>query len=586
MTRTVAVPHTRTQYTHLLVTYLTPQWRRVTILALALVVSIALSLLTPQLMRYFIDTARSDAPLAMLTRVALLYLAAAVLGQIIYVLTSYLSADVAWTATNALRADVALHCLHLDMSFHTTRLPGELMERIDGDAMTLSHFFSQFVVRIVGNGVLMVGVLALTFTVDWRLGLVLCCFVLLTLAVVKALQGLGVPYFKALRNALATAAGFWEERLGGTEDIRTSGAQRYVLRLHYQYMRDLLHAVRTAYVMGRVMLGSWEVLGTVGNAAVLVLAAWLLSTGTLTIGGVFLIYSYTGLLSTIVLQISYQLENLQQAVAAVERIRELYYTPNRVSDGQTYLAPGLVAVAFDHVTFAYAPGTPVLTDLSFTLMPGRVLGVLGRTGSGKTTLTRLIVRLYALEEGHIHLNGRDIRDLRLDSLRQRVGVVTQDVQLFQATVRDNLTLFDPQVHDEQLLHAIHQLGLGEWFQRLPHGLDTVLAAGGSDLSAGEAQVLALIRVFLKDPGLVILDEASSRLDPATERLVGAAVQRLLHGRTGIIIAHRLATVAGADEILMLNHGRMQEHGTYTALATNPSSSFFALLHLGKEEVVP
>ncbi len=578
--------HTRTQYTTLLVTYLKPQWRRVTILAFALVVSIALSLLTPQLLRSFLDTARSDAPTNVLTRVALLYLLAAVLGQLIYVLTSYLSADVAWTATNALRADVALHCLHLDMSFHTTRLPGELMERIDGDAMTLSNFFSQFVVRIVANVVLMVGVLALTFTVDWRLGLVLCLFVVLTLATVKALQGIGVPYFKALRTAFANAAGFWEERLGGTEDIRTSGAQPYVLRLHYQCMRDLMHAVRMAYVMGRVMLGTWEVLGAVGNTAVLVLAAWLLSTGSLTIGTVFLMYSYTGLLATIVLQISYQLENLQQAGAAVERIRELYYTPNRVSEGKVTLPPGSLSVAFDHVTFAYAPGTPVLTDLSFTLKPGQVLGVLGRTGSGKTTLTRLIVRLYPLEEGSIRLNGHDTRELRLDSLRQQVGVVTQDVQLFHATVRDNLTFFDPHVHDKQLLHAIHNLGLDAWFQTLPHGLDTVLAAGGSDLSAGEAQLLALIRVFLKDPGLVILDEASSRLDPATERLVGAAMQRLLHGRTGIIIAHRLATVAPADEILILKNGRILEHGAYRDLATNPSSYFSALLQLGVEEVLP
>lgn len=578
--------HPRTQYTTLLVTYLKPQWRRVTILALALLVSIALSLLTPQLLRSFLDTARSNAPLDVLTRVALLYLAAAVLGQIIYVLTSYLSADVAWTATNALRADIALHCLHLDMSFHTTRLPGELMERIDGDVMTLSNFFSQFVVRIIGNVVLMVGVLALTFAVDGRLGLVLCVFVLLTLAAVKMLQGIGVPYFKALRSAVADAAGFWEERLGGTEDIRTSAAQPYVLRLHYHCMRDLLHAVRTAYVMGRVMLGTWEVLGTAGNAAVLVLVAWLLSTGSLTIGVVFLIYSYTGLLSTIVLQISYQLENLQQAVAAVERIRELYYTPNRVLEGPTHLPPGPVSVEFDHVTFAYAPGTPILTNLSFTLRPGKVLGVLGRTGSGKTTLTRLIVRLYPLEEGSIRLNGYDICKLRLDSLRQRVGVVTQDVQLFHATVRDNLTFFDPQVHDEQLLQAIHNLGLGAWFQTLPHGLDTVLSAGGSDLSAGEAQLLALIRVFLKDPGLVILDEASSRLDPATERLVGTAMQRLLHGRTGIIIAHRLATVAHANEILMLKQGRILEHGAYRDLATNPSSYFSALLQLGIEEVLP
>ena len=221
-----------------------------------------------------------------------------------------------------------------------------------------------------------------------------------------------------------------------------------------------------------------------------------------------------------------------------------------------------------------------------------IIGVAGGTGSGKTTLTRLLFRLYDVDEGAIALNGRDLRSVSLSDLRQHVGMVTQDVQLFEATVRDNLTLFrnrsnrnHPHIADADILTAVETLGLGDWLRALPDGLDTVLQSGGQGLSGGQAQLLAFARVFLRDPKLVILDEASSRLDPATEQLLEKAIDRLLHGRTAIIIAHRLRTVQRADDILILENGRVLEHGRRIALANNPASRFHRLLQTGLEEVL-
>jgi ABC-type multidrug transport system fused ATPase/permease subunit len=227
------------------------------------------------------------------------------------------------------------------------------------------------------------------------------------------------------------------------------------------------------------------------------------------------------------------------------------------------------------VCFAYGDDAPVLRDVSFALAPGEVLGVLGRTGSGKTTLTRLLLRLSDPASGSVCLGGIDLRSALSASLRARVGMVTQEVQLFHASLRDTLTFFDRAVPDEQIIQALHELHLWEWYRTLPRGLDTPLAPG--DMSAGQGQLLAFARVFLKDPGLVILDEASSRLDPATERLTEAAVDRLLAGRTGIIIAHHLATVERADHILILDDGRMVEYGARAALARDPDSRFATLL---------
>jgi len=224
----------------------------------------------------------------------------------------------------------------------------------------------------------------------------------------------------------------------------------------------------------------------------------------------------------------------------------------------------------------------VLRDLDFTLAPGKVLGVLGRTGSGKTTLTRLLFRLYDPSQGAIRLGGVDLRETALADLRARVGMVTQDVQLFQASLGENLAFFDPSWDTAALQAALEAAQLSEWVQALPGGLEAPLASGGQGFSAGEAQLLAFSRVFLKDPGLVILDEASSRLDPATERKMETAIDLLLAGRTGIIIAHRLQTVQRADDILILDEGRVVEYGPRASLAADPASRFAHLLQTGLE----
>jgi ABC-type multidrug transport system fused ATPase/permease subunit len=220
--------------------------------------------------------------------------------------------------------------------------------------------------------------------------------------------------------------------------------------------------------------------------------------------------------------------------------------------------------------------------VSVRVEAGHVLGVLGRTGAGKTTIARLLFRLYDVDAGAVRIGGRDVRDLRVDDLRRRLGLVTQDVQLFAGTLRDNVRLFDPGVDDDRLAAVFAALGLDGWLDGLPRGLDTELGQGpgARGLSAGEAQLVALARVFLDDPGLVVLDEASSRLDPHTEALLEHAIDGLLAGRTGIVIAHRLRTVERVDEVLLLEGGRVVEHGDRAALAADPSSRFAHLLRTG------
>ncbi|TAF05253.1 MAG: ABC transporter ATP-binding protein, partial [Nostocales cyanobacterium] len=270
----------------------------------------------------------------------------------------------------------------------------------------------------------------------------------------------------------------------------------------------------------------------------------------------------------------------------IYRITELLKVQSQLrTSGEKSIPLGALSIAFDHVSFSYNdqeldPGDFVLQDISFNLPAGQVLGLLGRTGSGKSSLARLLLRLYDPQLGSICLGGVPIDQTPLTELTRKVGLVTQDVQLFQTTVRNNLTFFNPEINDDRIYETLEMLGLSEWLNSLPNGLDTNLGPDSSGLSAGQAQLLAFTRVFLKDPGLVILDEASSRLDPITEKLIERAIDKLLMGRTGIIIAHRLATLQKANQILILEQGRISEYGQREELIKNPHSRFTQLLKTG------
>jgi ABC-type multidrug transport system fused ATPase/permease subunit len=566
------------QYGSLLADYLKPQQWRVLGLTIALLTSIALQIINPQILGYFIDTAVQGGSQQALFTATIAFTAISLLTQAAAITATYLGETVAWTATNLLRVDLAAHCLRLDLSFHKAHTPGELLERIDGDVNLLSKFFSQLVIHVLGNVILLIGILVVLCFKNVLAGASLTIFALIALLVLLAQRSMAIVPWASYRQISAEFYGMLGEHIAGREDIRANGAVSYVMYRFYSLLRRWLPIYQKARFASTVLWFTSVGLFTVGNAIALALSTYLWSKNAITIGTAYLIFHYTNLLAQPIERIREELEQLQQVEASIHRIHELLSIDSVLKDqGQAVLAQGACIVAFNQVCFGYEPENLILDNLSFQLPAGQTLGLLGHTGSGKSTIARLLLRLYDIQSGEIRLGNCAIAEIPLSELRQRVGLVTQDVQLFQASVRDNLTFFDARIPDIHILETLEALGLAEWLQSLPNGLDTQLGADSGGLSAGQAQLLAFVRVFLKNPSLVILDEASSRLDPQTEALIEGAIDQLLRDRTGIIIAHRLQTLKRVNQILILEQGKVVEYGDRQTLIDQPNSRFAQLL---------
>jgi ABC-type multidrug transport system fused ATPase/permease subunit len=568
------------QYRSLLQNYLKPQWRKVTLMAVLLLASIGLKLIEPQILRFFIDSAVAKTSVELLIRAAIFYLLIAVAVQLLGAVATYLGADVGWTATNFVRRDLAMHTINLDMRFHNSRTAGEMIERIDGDVTALSDFFSQFSVRVFGGLLLLLGILIVLWIENIWVGLALTVFTVLELYVLYLTREMSVPATRREREASAKLFGFIEERLAGIEDIRANGGGAHAIYRFGFTMREFFKASRRAWMMRSVGWLAGYGMFIIGMGTTIAAAIYLVTQGRISVGTGYLVLQYMFMLQDPIEQITQQMQILQKAGASIGRIGELFSMKSELpADKNIALPVGALDITFDKVNFSY-DDKPTLQNLSFTLKPGTVLGLLGRTGSGKTTLTRLLFRFYDVSSGSIRVNGIDVRDVDLRQLHSRIGMVTQEVQLFQATLKENLTFFDDSIPDERIKQVLAELGLSDWLESLSDGLNTAIQAAGTNLSAGEAQLLAFARVFLKDPGLIILDEPSSRLDPATEKRLELALNKLLKGRSAIIIAHRLDTVERADEIMILEQGKLLEHDRREILAHNSKSRFYQLLQAG------
>ena len=471
------------------------------------------------------------------------------------------------------------HIHALSMAHHTEEQRGTLVSRVTSDVETLGQFFRWGGLAWIINSALMLAALAAMVVYDWRLALVAVATVLPLALVLRSMQRRVVVAWDAVRTRVGESLAAISESIQGAAVIRAYGvqaqAQRRVMRSVEQRRQAEVHAG----TIGAVFFPSGELFGVLTAAAVLLVGMAIGPGGGLTVGTLVAFAFLVAIFLEPVAEFTEILDMTQQAVAGWKKVLDVLDTPVEVEDPRPGLAlpSRALDIELDRVSFAYHGGPPVLTEVSAKVPAGTRVALVGTTGSGKTTLAKLLIRLADPTGGVIRVAGTDLRQVSLASLRSALVMVPQDGFLFDTSVAGNVRMGRPDAGDREVQAAFEALGLGGWVDGLPRGVHTRVGERGEYLSVGERQLIALARGYLADPGCLILDEATSAVDPATEVALRNAIARLTEGRTALTIAHRLATAEHADLILVLERGRLVQQGSHAELLADAGGAY-ARLH--------
>ena len=552
-----------------LVPRLRPYAGRLAACAVCLVVAAAVGLAFPQVVRHLLDAAFEQRDRALLDRIAIgLVLAFALQGAMNFVQV-FLLTSTSERVIAKLREDVFAHLVRLSPGFYTEQRTGELTSRLSADLAVLQTLMGSWVSELSRQLLFLVGGIVLLTLTHSRLTTT-------TLAVVPIVVGSAIFFGRRLRRAstgvqdrVAEAMGMADEAFSQIRTVQSFVREAEETRRYHGLLSGVVAA---AIARARMRAALFGVVGFAAFASV-VAVLWqggrLVLEGALSPGALvsFLLYAIT--VAAAVGSLASLFGSYQEAVGAAQRVFELLGMQPTVAEPRApsrLTKPVRGALALEGVHFSYAPELPpALADVSFTMAPGEVVALVGPSGAGKTTVASLIPRFWDVTGGRVALDGVDVRQLSFADLRGSIGLVPQEPALFSGTVRENIAYARPQADDAEVVAAARAAHAIEFIDRLPAGLDTLVGERGVKLSGGQRQRIALARVFLKDPAVVVLDEATSSLDNESERLVESAMEELLRGRTTLIIAHRLRTVRRADRVLVLDHGRIVEEGTHAQL---------------------
>jgi subfamily B ATP-binding cassette protein MsbA len=537
--------------------------------AIALLLSAAIGLAFPLIVRNLLDAAFIKSSARTLDRIALVLIGLFAIQGLLNFLQVWLLTSVAEKVIAKLREDLFAHLVRLSPGFFTERRTGELTSRLATDVTLLQSVMSYQLTELARQVLFLVGGIVLLTLTHWKLTVT-------TLAVVPLVVGVAWGFGVALRRAstgvqdrIAEAMGTADEAFAQIRTVQSFTREAEESRRYRDHLRDVIvAAIQRARIRG-MFFGVITFCAFGGVVAVLWQGGQLVLSGELTAGALVAFLLYAIFVAAAVGSLASLFGSYQEAIGAAQRVFELLRTEPTVVDPRTPTplpTPVQGEVCFEHVGFSYGAELPeILHDVTFRIAPGEVVALVGPSGAGKTTIASLIPRFWDVQHGRITLDGTDIRDLALVALRSAVGIVPQEPALFSGTVRDNIAYARPDASDAEVLAAARAAHALEFIERLPDGMQTRVGERGVKLSGGQRQRIAIARVFLKNPAVVILDEATSSLDSESERLVGEAMEELLRGRSTLIIAHRLSTVRRADRVIVLEHGRIVEEGRHAEL---------------------
>ena len=477
-----------------------------------------------------------------------------------------------------LRQGLYSHFVRLSFGFYDRQQTGQLMSRATVDLQGVRFFLGYGLIFFFQNVLTVASVTVVLFFFEWRLALVVLAVTPFLVALAYRYSHVAHPTLRDVQQKLADVATVAEENIVGVHVVKAFAQEPAEEEKFRERNEALFRQTIRANRQRATYVPLLSFVPLLAQAAVLLVGARMVASGSLSVGSFFSFNLYLALLVTPLRSLGMWVGQAQRATASGERIFQILDEPEDVADrpGAVELPEGDGAIRFEDVTFSYLPGRPVLEHLELALDAGTTVALIGHTGSGKTTLSSLVPRFYDVDSGHVVVDGVDVRDVKLASLRRSIGVIAQDPFLFSTTVRDNIAFGLPDLTDDEVERVARLAQAHEFVERLPQGYDTVIGERGITLSGGQRQRIAIARALAVDPRILILDDATASVDATTEAKIRAGLREVMQGRTTLIIAHRLSTIALADEVVVLDGGRIVARGTHDELLE--TSSVYREIH--------
>ncbi len=514
-----------------------------------------------------VERGMGEGSLAIVIRLALILLALYCVRILFRFLSNYLAHKAAWYLVGDLRSRMYDKLQSLDLGFFHDKQTGDLMSRVVNDTRDFELLYAHIIPELITNLVTFAGVLVILLTINWKLALITCCPIPLILVSGVIFAKKVRPFFKASQKCMGELNAKLQDNLSGLHEIQSFGQEhmesQQVKEKNFDQVKAMLRALRASAVFHP----SVEFLSSAGTVLVVFFGGLFAARGQLSVEDIVAFVLYLSLFYAPVSGLATLLENLQQSLAGAERVALILDTPPAIHNEAHAEDMGRAegAVSFEHVSFQYNQNVPVLKDISFSCRPGMMVALVGPTGVGKTTITQLLSRFYDPTKGRILIDGKDIKGVTLESLRQNISPVLQDTFLFNGTIAENIGYARPEATREEIEAAAKAAYIHEDILQMPQQYETRVGERGLRLSGGQKQRVAIARAILRNSPIIILDEATASVDVETERMIQNAINHIAGTRTIIAIAHRLSTIRNADLILLLKHGTIAERGTHEEL---------------------
>jgi ABC-type multidrug transport system fused ATPase/permease subunit len=547
--------------------YLGPYWWTELEILVCMCIAVALTLIDPLVIKALIDNVFIEKNYGLLKIIMIVLLGLYVVRGLFNMITAYLYNFAGQRIIFDIRSQLFQHLEKLHMGFYSQTRIGEIIARVNDDVASLQEIVTTAFVNLITDLLTVIAILAVLIYLDWKLTLVSLT--------VFPLFFFSIGYFskrirkrsKEVREKVADILSFFQETISGMKLIQSFVREKHEARRFLRKGKEMINLRINLALLGSFANAAAGFIVALGPALVLWYGGYRVMSGVLTIGGLVAFYTYVGHLFDPIVRLAQLNITMQTALASTDRIFEFLDIEPEIRDAPDAISLKKVRgdVSFEHISFSYRPGEPILDDISFEVKRGERLAIVGPSGVGKTTIINLLCRFYDPSKGTVKLDGADIRKIKLSSLRRQIGIVSQETFLFNSSIKENLRYGDLRSTDEEIMAAVEKANIHDFMAGLPEGYETLVGDRGMRLSGGERQRLSIARAILKNPKILILDEATSSLDSISENLIQKALQPLMRDRTTITIAHRLSTVIDSDRILVLSDGRIVERGSHWEL---------------------